>query len=201
TDAGRLYFDSKDSLSPNDVNEGVEDAYSYDPQGQGTCTRPDGCTSLISSGHAATDSNFFAADATGANVFFTTYERLLPSDEDDVQDIYDARENGGIVEAAEAQACSGEACRPNSPGPIFAGVASSALTGLGNLAPPGPAAASRQPAPSRAQQLAKALKACHKLGRRKRRMACEAVARKKYGHTGSTNHRRKNKKHNGRRAG
>ncbi len=47
--SGRLYFDSKDSLSPFDTNEGFEDVYQYEPEDIGTCERSGGCVKLISS--------------------------------------------------------------------------------------------------------------------------------------------------------
>ena len=63
TDSGRLYFDSQDSLSPFDTNEGVEDVYEFEPEGVGGCKRRAGCVALISAGREGVDSNFLAADS------------------------------------------------------------------------------------------------------------------------------------------
>lgn len=138
TDEGRLYFDSQDSLSARDTNEGVEDVYEYSPQGagaEGTCERESGCTRLISAGTEPVDSNLIAVDETGKNVFFDTRDKLALKDKDELLDIYDAREGGGIAaesEIARAE-CQGENCQapvspPNDPTP-----ASSSFEGAGNV--------------------------------------------------------------------
>ena len=118
SDEGRLFFDSQDSLVPADTNEGIEDVYEYEPNGVGTCEREEGCISLISAGTGTVDSNFLAADETGANVFFTTRDQLVLKDKDELIDLYDARELGGIPAETETQSgeCQGEACQP----PVFA---------------------------------------------------------------------------------
>ncbi len=134
TDQGRLYFDSEDSLVPADSNEGVEDVYQYEPGGMGSCVRQGGCVSLISAGTGTVDSNLVAIDPSGRNVFFTTRDQLSLRDHDDVFDLYDAREGGGIpieTEVSRAE-CQGEACQapvyaPNDPTP-----GSSSFEGPGN---------------------------------------------------------------------
>jgi hypothetical protein len=135
TDSGRLYFDSRDSLSQFDTNDGVEDVYQYEPEDIGSCRRQDGCISLISAGHEAVDSNFLAMDSTGKNAFFTTRDQLTQRDRDDLLDVYDAREGGGIAAETETarSECQGEACQgpvavPNDPTP-----ASSSFEGPGNV--------------------------------------------------------------------
>jgi hypothetical protein len=113
TNQGRLYFDSGDRLSPRDVNGRVEDVYESEPGGVGSCGVPEGCVQLISPGTGTVDSNLLAVDGTGANVFFTTRERLVPRDTDDLIDLYDAREGGGFREEGEIspKPCGGEACQ------------------------------------------------------------------------------------------
>ena len=135
SDSGRLFFDSQDSLSPSDTNNGVEDVYEYEPEGVGTCGRQGGCVSLISAGHEPVDSNFLAADPSGKNVFFTTRDQLTLRDHDELVDVYDAREGGGIPSETEASRgeCQGEACQaqvsaPNDPTP-----GSSTFEGAGNV--------------------------------------------------------------------
>jgi hypothetical protein len=135
TDEGRLYFDTQDSLSLSDTNEGVEDVYQYEPEEVGGCKREAGCVSLISAGREAIDSNFLAMDETGKNVFFTTHDQLALKDKDDLYDLYVAREGGGIpaeTEVARSE-CQGEACvaalsPPNDPTP-----GSSSFEGAGNV--------------------------------------------------------------------
>ena len=135
SDSGRLYFDSEDSLSPADTNEGAEDVYQYEPGGVGDCKEAQGCVDLISAGSEAEDSNFLAADATGANVFFTTRDRLRARDRDDLIDLYDAREDGGIAAETETSRaeCQGEACQPAPVVPEAPNLGSAALRGGGNL--------------------------------------------------------------------
>jgi hypothetical protein len=135
SDSGRLYFDSADSLTPFDTNEGVEDVYEYEPNGIGTCEREEGCVSLISAGSEGIDSNFLAMDPTAKNVFFTTRDQLTQRDDDELVDLYDAREEGGIpaeTETARGE-CQGEACQPQAIAPNDPTPGSSSLEGAGNV--------------------------------------------------------------------
>jgi hypothetical protein len=135
TDQGRLLFDSRDSLIPFDTNNGVEDVYQYEPQGVGSCKREGGCISLISAGNEPVDSNFLAMDPSGANVFFTSRDQLSPKDRDDLLDLYDAREFGGIAAETETTRpeCQGEACQPAPNPPNDLTPASSSFQGAGNV--------------------------------------------------------------------
>lgn len=135
TNEGRLYFDSRDSLSLFDTNEGVEDVYQYEPEGAGSCKREGGCVSLISAGREAVDSNLLAIDETGKNVFFTTRDQLVLKDKDQLFDLYVAREGGGIPGESEVarSECQGEACVPALAPPNDPTPASSAFEGAGNV--------------------------------------------------------------------
>ncbi|MFL5872196.1 MAG: hypothetical protein ACJ75T_01800 [Solirubrobacterales bacterium] len=135
SDSGRVYFDSRDSLSPQDTNDGVEDVYQYEPDGTGSCAKEGGCVSLISAGREPVDSNFLAADTTGKNVFFTTRDQLVLRDKDDLLDVYVAREGGGFpaeTEVARSE-CQGEACQPPYSPPNDPTPASLGFDGAGNL--------------------------------------------------------------------
>lgn len=134
TDAGRLYFDSQDSLSPFDTNEGIEDVYEWEPGGVGSCERAGGCVFLISAGREAVDSNLLAVDESGKNVFFTTRDRLVKRDKDELIDLYDAREGGGEPEGTEAP----EAEPPLQAPPFEPTPSSTAVIPPGNLTPPKP---------------------------------------------------------------
>jgi hypothetical protein len=134
TDSGRLYFDSQDSLSPFDTNEGVEDVYEFEPEGIGGCTREGGCLALLSGGREEIDSNFLAADASGKNVFFTSRDRLLPADKDELIDLYDAREGGGFEEVLGQGPCT-EGCQPLAPAAADTPPLSETLTDPGNVKP------------------------------------------------------------------
>lgn len=134
-EAGRLYFDSRDSLSPADTNNGVEDTYQYEPRGEGSCEREGGCVNLISAGREPVDSNFLAVDETGRNVFFTTRDRLTPKDHDDLIDVYDARVEGGIAAESETarSECKGETCQASPGPPAGPAPASATLKSSGNV--------------------------------------------------------------------
>lgn len=135
TDSGRLFFDSSDRLSPRDTNGHVEDVYEYEPDGLGSCTRAQGCVALISPGTGSVDSNFLAADSSGANVFFTSRERLVPTDTDELIDLYDARVGGGFASETETQRaeCQGESCQPVAQAPNDPTPSSAAFNGAGNV--------------------------------------------------------------------
>jgi hypothetical protein len=142
TDEGRLFFDSRDSLSTLDTNNGVEDVYEYEPAGIGSCGRSEGCVSLISGGRGSYDSNFLAMGGGGAeegnDVFFTTRNRLVPRDTDSLIDVYDARASGGLSEdyAQPSPECSGEGCQgPTAPVPGEPTPGSSTVESSGNVKP------------------------------------------------------------------
>jgi hypothetical protein len=145
--------------------------------------------SLISSGESPQESAFLDASASGNDVFFLTSDALVPGeDHDSARDVYDAHVCSGSSpcpsgRAEEPPPCdTGDSCKP-APAPqpeIFGPPASSLFTGAGNLIPE---LESKPKPPTRAELLAKALRSCR--GRfahaRKRRRACEAQARARYG--------------------
>jgi hypothetical protein len=144
SDSGRLFFDSADALSPADANGRVEDVYAYEPSAVGSCESESlnrGCLSLISSGHGSTPSQFLDANpgAVGVpaarDVFFTTRAQLLPADKDDLIDLYDAREDGGLAAETEAplSECQGAACQHPTEPPTDPTPASSSYEGPGNV--------------------------------------------------------------------
>lgn len=101
---GRVFFTSAGALVPEDTN-GVDDVYSYDG--------PTGRLSLLSSGKGDEPSQFVDASKSGDDVFFVTRDRLVPSDGDELVDLYDARVGGGFSEPEPApeSPCTGEACQ------------------------------------------------------------------------------------------
>jgi len=149
TDSGRVFFDSRDSLSQLDTNEGAEDVYEWEPKGVGGPTMScesefaeGGCVALVSAGRESSDSNFVAASESGADVFFTTRDRLVGADTDQLFDLYDARqphvagEVVGFGEEPPPRSCQGEACQGASPAPAPSPAASTGFTGSGNYQPP-----------------------------------------------------------------
>ena len=136
---------------------------------------------------------FLDASASGDDVFFLTSAQLVSQDYDTGEDVYDAHA------CSEASPCSASVPVPSppcdtadsckaapSPQPeIFAASGSATFSGAGNLVAPlsKPAVKVKPKAKSltRAQKLMKALKVCKGKHNKKRRAACEAHARKRYG--------------------
>jgi hypothetical protein len=184
SNSGRLFFDSGDSLTPADSNEGAEDVYEWEPQNIGTCQRTSGCVALISSGAEGTDSNLLTTDTDGENAFFTTRSRLVARDTDELIDLYDARVGGGETRQAKPpEPCEYEpgACQSAPSAPVFGALGSASFMGPGNLVF-APVVAGKPKAKSltRAQRLARALRVCRREHGRSR-VVCEKRARKQYG--------------------
>jgi hypothetical protein len=111
----RVFFDSADALAITDTNDAT-DAYEWEAQGEGNCTRAGGCVSLISGGRGA-GGRFLDASADGADAFFVTDESLVAADPG-AADLYDARAGGGFPTAPAPIPCTGDACQPLPPEPV-----------------------------------------------------------------------------------
>jgi hypothetical protein len=184
SNSGRMFFDSADGLVSQDTNK-KEDVYEYEPSGVGGCDQASGCVGLLSAARSAEESAFLDASANGGDAFFLTAAKLVPEDIDGAFDLYDAR----VCSAAspcltpagsEGLACnSADSCRAAPTGqPGLPPAPPTLATGPSGNLPPAPA---RLVKPStRAQLLAKALKACKKKNKKKR-AACRAQAKKRYG--------------------
>jgi hypothetical protein len=152
TDDGRLFFDSFDSLVPQDTN-GKADVYEYEPERVGSCEGQDGCVSLISSGTSGEESALLDASGTGRggeegeDVFFLTAARLTAQDYDTSFDVYDAHACSSAVSCpnepvSPPECSSGDSCKaaPSLQPAIFGAPASATFSGAGNLPAPPPAA-------------------------------------------------------------
>jgi hypothetical protein len=210
-DGSFVFFESPVGLTPgalNDVpvNGGgpylAENVYEWEApgtevDGKLACGAPSGCVYLISDGHDTTEGGgvkglptgssveLIGSDGSGENVFFTTADRLVGQDRDTESDYYDARVNGGFPAPPVEPSCqAGEGC-PRSPGPppeMFDPMGSATFPGESGLTPEAPKSKPVvKPPPTRAEKLAKALKACRHDRARKKRLACERQARKRYG--------------------
>jgi hypothetical protein len=197
TDTGKLFFDSSEALVPQDV-DGTEDVYQYEAAGVGSCTeasstygpRSGGCVSLISAGASPERSSFLDMSATGGDVFFLTVAKLTTQDFDDSADVYDAHEctaKGPCYPPARVAPppCStGDSCRaaPSPQPPLFGAPASATFSGEGNVVPSPPRPVAKKTAAQlRSQKLARALRLCKRDKRRRKRVACEKAAHKRYG--------------------
>ncbi len=202
-DDGRLLFDTTNELVPQDTNH-RPDVYEWEPAGIGGCTASgeqfrdlsNGCVALISGGTSEAGESVLAdASANGSDVFFTTGQSLVPQDQDEITDLYDAREGGGFPPSPEPPCPAESACPGSIPAPpALSPPASATFSGVegaptGVTVPTGPV---KFKPLSRAQKLSKALKACHDIRKSKKRVMCEVSARKRYG---SVQSKRKHRSH------
>ena len=197
SDEGRLFFNSPDDLVVQATNH-REDVYEYEPSGVGSCeSATGGCVSLLSSGSSPRESAFLEATPSGDDVFFITDAQLLAQDTDTAFDIYDARVCTEISPCltpptpAQPGCESNPSCRPAQAAqqaPLSAS-GSATVSGPGNVSE-GPKRESKATksttkpkALTRAQDLTKALEVCRKTHphSKRRRRACEARARKRFG--------------------
>jgi hypothetical protein len=141
-------------------------------------------------------SSYYVLGTAGAeleDVFFAAHEPLVSADRNGgTQDVYDARLQGGFPPCTAgnpnpspgSSSCSPATSTPNpqapAPSPYTAGLGLAAFS-----LPPLPADTSHPASAvkllTRAQKLAKALKACKKDKSKSKRTKCEKEARKKYG--------------------
>lgn len=140
-DGGYLFFESLDTLALQDTN-GKQDVYEFEREGVGQCTAGSeafsassgGCLHLISTGKGGDESYFLDASSDGRDVFVASRQRLVPADEDERFDVYDARIGGGFPPPPAPPAiCAGEACRPAQAAPQVVSPASAGFVGEGNV--------------------------------------------------------------------
>jgi hypothetical protein len=119
-DGKRAFFETTEALVPADTNGQLEcplsgtssqhysactDVYEWEAPETGQCKESGpaysalngGCLYLISTGKSKFPSLFADASETGEDVFFFTRDRLVGQDEDELQDVYDARVDGGLA--------------------------------------------------------------------------------------------------------
>ncbi len=130
---GRLFFESQDTLVPQDRNGHIRDVYEWVPEGMEGCSDSRGCQSLISSGTSPTDASFVDSSPDGRNAYFVTRQQLLPQDQDELLDLYDARIDGGFADTTPIPCRGEEACRgPAAEAPAVQTPSSSTFAGPGN---------------------------------------------------------------------
>jgi hypothetical protein len=152
-DGSDVFFVSKDSLLPEDVN-GLPDAYQWH----------EGVLRLITTGAGNQGFGLIGTSESGDDFFFVTSQQLVGWDTDGNTDFYDARVGGGFASPPPAAvACEGDACRDGASqaGPET-GVGSATFAGSGN--PPPSSRACRKPKVRRAGKCVRR----HKKSRRHR---------------------------------
>lgn len=154
--------------------------YEWERDGSGGCQDSGGCVYLLSGGTSTDDSYLVDASASGNDVFIVSRAQLVPQDQNDNFNLFDVRVGG--VQPSAAPACSGTGCQGVPPAPpSFAAPSSTTFNGVGNFAAPlKPAVKPGVKQLTRAQKLAKALRACRQKQKRKR-AACEAQVNRLYG--------------------
>jgi Tol biopolymer transport system component len=199
-DGSKVVFGSPGALTPQALNEAcaLEQEGACISNASNVYEWEDGHVYLLSDGrdtHAVAeqqDVNLIGISASGSDVFFTTADPLVGQDGDTQQDIYDARVGGGFSAPVVGAGCAGESCQgsPSIP-PVFSVPSSAAFAGTGDLIPPpsspsSPVSKPKSAARARALALAKALRSCRAKRDRRRRSACEAQARRRYGPKGKS---------------
>jgi hypothetical protein len=209
-DGSSIVFQSADGLAPGaldgqeesiEVNESqrtyfANNVYEYH-DGEVSLISDGLDTSATITGSGLSSVQVAGMTPSGADIFFTTADRLVPQDTDTQQDIYDARTGGGFPPPPVPTPCQEEACQ-GSPGaaPLFGVPSSTTFSGASNLAPP-PVTVPPKPktaAQIKAEKLAKALKTCRKDKKKAKRTKCEKRAHKQFGTAKqaktTSNHRR-----------
>jgi hypothetical protein len=154
-DGSFVFFQSPVGLTPGALNDSPigTNTHGIPLYAENVYEWHDGHVFLISDGHdVSADAGessvcnvlssvcLLGTDSTGANVFFSTADGLVPQDTDTELDYYDAR----VCTTAEpcvsppgtAAECSGEGCHgPASAPPVFGASGSETLAGAGNIAP------------------------------------------------------------------
>jgi hypothetical protein len=169
-DGSRLFFSSPDALTGG--AGGSMKLFEYES----------GTIQLISGAEAGGEAVFLDASASGNDVFFATRERLAPTDTDELLDVYDARVDGGLPAAGPPASCEGATCQePLTAPPSLTAPLSASFSGSGNLIVSLSKAPVKSPVKlARKQLLARALAKCRKLKSRRRRLACVALAKRRY---------------------
>jgi hypothetical protein len=132
--------------------------------------------SLISDGVSLSNASLAGVTGSGDDIFFETGAVLVPEDSDTQRDAYDAHVNGGFPVVPAAPECVAEQCRQSTSGSPPSNIpASTEGSAEGNSAP------------TRAERLANALRACKRFKSKPRRQACRAKAQRHWGATRGRN--------------
>jgi hypothetical protein len=133
-DGNRAFFESPDALVPGDTN-GLVDIYEWEAKGTGSCiseSQNGGCLYLLSGG--TEPSQFLDASKNGDHVFLFTVQQLVPTDKDQLFDVYDVGVGAGLAaqHTLAPPTCSTTACQANPAPPPDPSTASAVFSGPGN---------------------------------------------------------------------
>jgi hypothetical protein len=154
SDGRRVFFATTDSLAPRDVNPEtrlvgtgpieITDIYEWEAEGTVNCTDPNGCLHLLNAGTSSVQSFLIGATPDGSNVFIGTHDQLVPSDTDQLGDMYDLRIGGGFPGPTQPVDCAG-ACQGAYAAPAPPTAASVSFFGPENATPGSAPARSAKP--------------------------------------------------------
>jgi DNA-binding beta-propeller fold protein YncE len=197
-DGSFVFFQSPVALTPHaldDVRIGSFEGTVAEPlYAQNVYEYHEGHVYLISDGRDTTGSrngissvSLEGSDATGANVFFSTADALVPQDTDGQLDVYDARicsvsEPCAGAPSVPAAPCGGEACHgasPSSPPAVVGATVS--FSGQGNLTPTSPVVKTKVKQAKKRKVKAKQRRGAKRAKKRKAKSG--AVGRRGKGHT------------------
>jgi hypothetical protein len=188
-DGSKIFFTSEAALTDGALN----DACALEIEGEcialavNVYEYEDGHVYLISDGqdrHAVLGGSAVAllgANSTGSDVFFTTADRLVGQDTDTQSEIYDAHVDGGFPPPVAPVSCSSDCQSFSGTPPSFVAPASGLVSGEGNLSTSAVVAPAPESKLTRAQLLAKALRACRSTRNKHKRAICQAQAQRRYG--------------------
>lgn len=137
SDGNRLFFESKDALVARDL-DGLTDVYEWEAKGSGSCeseSQNGGCLYLISTGTNLESAHFLDASTDGDHVFFFTKQQLVPTDKDQLYDVYDAGVGAGLTGQHElaSATCASTACQANPAPPPDQTPGSAVVSGPGDV--------------------------------------------------------------------
>ncbi len=135
-DDGSVFFTTANALAAGD-NNGGRDAYAWSDDGP----------RLLSRGTPGTRARFLDATDDGKSVFFSTNDRIVPTDVDNASDVYLTRAGAGYPDTRPIlpPPCTGANCRDlvAGPPPALPPIGSIGFAGDGNTSPmPNPVSAS-----------------------------------------------------------
>jgi hypothetical protein len=155
-DGNQVFFESPDKLVTTDVNgdqgcpefkqnhgsaPSCQDVYEWVAEGTGSCqsgVAGGGCLYLLSTGTGTESASLVDVSASGSDAFILNVARLVPTDQDELVDVYDLSIGGGLASQHPNQAppCEGDACRgASSIAPAQLGAGTASFAGPGNPKP------------------------------------------------------------------
>jgi hypothetical protein len=133
-DGGRVFFASIEPLVSADTN-GKPDVYEWERDGVGSCQEASGCIYLLSGGTSMAASWLIGVSGSGNDVFMVSRAHLVPQDDDETYNVFDARVGG--VQPVTPPSCVESGCQGVPAGaPVFATPPTVTFEGVGNFPQP-----------------------------------------------------------------